>query len=1253
MRISSLRVSPSQHAATPRAVARGVAACLLALALLLTMLTALTAPARAAQNLDIDVTVTSLDKSDANGNVQSGFLRVGDVAKLAFTWDAGDTDVSSGDYFSIDLGNAFRNREYPRTNPMTVTVGGQQVTIGSCQLQEHTITCTFNDEVETVKEQGGSLLRGSGEALLIAAQVVEAETVDMDLNGTTTAVDLPGTGGILPQAQPTYRPAAFSKVATPLAATSTTVPWSITMGAAHLESVLPGFVADGTTESTVVLTEEAGPGQAFVTNLNSWVFRRASSAESATSLNLVNAAGRVYNSPGEDFTYTVEFNDDATVATMTITGIFQPDTNYSLSAPASINSGTAVEGVIYRNSVTLEGADVTANAERYYTDSFKIAVELANGFGGFEITKYLDGQALDEIAAGTTFDVDVAYTLPQAASEYTGWTPPGTLADDGLTGTTTLTVTMGKVTVYPGSFPAGTQITLTEDPATASPDASAYQWGDPVFRIGNRVTDTFTVGNRTSTALGLTNTADYKPGTLAVAKTVTGLESAAPRTYSYSYTCGGLTGTISNVPGDGTPVEADATIPAGTECTVTEDVDAAAMDGYDLAAPDPVTVTVLPSEEAVTEAAFTNAYTRHTGTFSVAKQVGPEDVPFLTDTFDIGYTCTTPEGEEVSGTLQVTGGGSAVGGPTLPVGTTCSVSEPEETTQRDGYNVSTLITVDGTEGSQLTIAKDTTSEVSVVNAYTALTGGFQISKEVTGDGAGLADSQTYVFTYTCTGGNGTTTTDTVELVSGATTAVTDVPVGSCTVSEADASVDGADLTTTWSMDGEEVDGEVTFDVADGATAVVQATNDYTVHRGGFSVAKEVTGAEEADLSDKEFGVTYTCTDGSTGMLAIGADGQSVSGPQVPVGAECTVSEDTASASLAGYTLTAPEDQTVTVEARDQETALTLTNAYTRQTGSFAVSKAVDGDGAARAPQSFSFTYTCTGTDGSATTGTVETVDAGSAVVSDVPVGRCTVSEEDASVEGTDLLTQVVVGGEPVAAEETSFAVTDGGMVAVVATNTYTLHRGSFSVTKVVEGLEEDAEGTEGPGDPDAQAAPRDYLVTYTCTLPEDAADAEGGADEGVVSDEVTVPAGMTVTSPALPLGTECTLSEDADSAQVDGYTLEVPEDQAVTITTQDAVEELTVTNTYTRDVEPTPEPSESPAPQPSGEPSTEPSTVATSGSATAPSESSEVPASASPSPGGSSVAGSLARTGAALLLPAVAALAAIGGGSLLLRRRRQ
>ncbi|MDO4901147.1 DUF5979 domain-containing protein [Actinomyces sp.] len=1197
------------------------------LALLFTALV----PARAAQNLDIDIAITALDKSDASGNTQPGFLRVGDVAKLSFTWDAGDSDVSSGDYFSIDLGSVFKNREYPNTNPMTVTVGGQQVTIGSCQLEEHAITCTFNDGVEAVKEQGGSLLRGSGEALLIAAQVTDGETVDMDLNGTTTAVDLPGTGGIRPQTAPAYVPAEFSKVATPLAATFTFVPWSITMGTSHLETILPEFVANGTTQSTVVITEELGPGQTFATNLNNWIFRRASSAESATSLNLVNAAGRVYNSPGEDFTYTVEFNDDATVATLTITGVFQPDTNYSVSAPGAINNGTAVEGVIYSNSATLEGADVTANAERYYTDSFKMAVELASGFGGFEITKYLGGQALDEITAGTTFDVRVAYTLPQAADEYVGWTPPGTLNDDGVTGTTTLTVTMGKATVYPGSFPAGTQITLSEDPATASPDASAYEWGSPVFRIGDRVTDTFTVGNRTSTALGLTNTADYKPGTLAVAKTVTGLEAAAPRTYSFSYTCNnGLTGTITDVPGDGVPVEANAVIPAGASCTVTEDVDAAAMDGYDLDAPAPVTVTVIPSGQGVTRADFTNAFTRHTGTFSVAKWAtvnddswlepavfgdatlreaasGVQEAAFEGDTFDIDYTCTTPEGGEVTGTLQATGDGRAVGGPTLPVGTTCTISESEQTAHRDGYNVSSSIWPP-----EVTITKDTTAEVVVYNTYTPLTGGFQISKEVTGDGAGLADSQTYAFTYTCTGLDGSTTTDTVELASGATTAITDVPVGHCTVSEADASVEGTDLATTWTVNGNEVDGEVGFDVTDGNTVIVKATNEYSVHRGGFSVTKAVTGVDGADLSAKEFGVTYTCTDGTTGELVLKADGRSVAGPQVPLGTSCTISEDAASASLPGYNLKEPDDQTVSITARGQNTDLTVTNAYTRQVGSFAISKAVDGDGASQAPEQFSFDYTCTGADGARTTGTASTKAGDSVLVEDVPVGSCTISEQDAAVDGTDLLTQMAVDGEPEVGSQASFSVAEGDTVAVVVTNSYTLHRGGFRVNKTVEGLAGDAVAAEG----------RDYSFTYTCTVP-------GGGD---VSDQLTVPADGFAPGPILPLGSQCAVSEDADSAQIEGYILAATEAQTVAIDVKDEVKDLDFTNVYTRKAEPTPGPTVEPSVEPSAEPTLQPTTSPSQGSA-----------------GGGSP---LAKTGATVLMPAMCILAAVVAGSVLVRRRR-
>lgn len=75
-----------------------------------------------------------------------------------------------------------------------------------------------------------------------------------------------------------------------------------------------------------------------------------------TRVSLVNAAGRVYDAVGQDFTYTVSFNADKTVATMTITGVFQPETNYAVNVPTRINAGTAQEGVVYRNSVSIETA---------------------------------------------------------------------------------------------------------------------------------------------------------------------------------------------------------------------------------------------------------------------------------------------------------------------------------------------------------------------------------------------------------------------------------------------------------------------------------------------------------------------------------------------------------------------------------------------------------------------------------------------------------------------------------------------------------------------------------------------------------------------------------------------------------------------------------------------------------------------------------------------------------------------------------
>ncbi len=80
---------------------------------------------------------------------------------------------------------------------------------------------------------------------------------------------------------------------------------------------------------------------------------------------------------------------------------------------------------------------------------------------------------------------------------------------------------------------------------------------------------------------------------------------------------------------------------------------------------------------------------------------------------------------------------------------------------------------------------------------------------------------------------------------------------------------------------------------------------------------------------------------------------------------------------------------------------------------------------------------------------------------------------------------------------------------MTATNTYTRDTGAFSIAKTVEG-----------GAPDF--AKGSFTFAYSCT--------------GGIEGELTVPGdGTAVTSPRIPAGATCTLTEDAASAAREGY----------------------------------------------------------------------------------------------------------------------
>lgn len=1069
-----------------------IAAIAALMTLLVSLLTGFAQAAHADNHSRIEVTNLKLVKSDANGNPQNSPLRKYDLAKLTFDWDAKRVDVRPGDAFEIQLPAVFQNREQPQTRPLAVEHQGKDVEIGSCELTAQRILCAFNETVETLKQQGYRNFSGSGTAQLSVIEKWEQERIEFTVNGSVVPVEIPG--GIADAPGPKYYPSKFAKTVSTLGMKSKNIYWEIAFNTETLHRDLKAagkkMHFDGTTRHTLTFTDTLGEGQTFSEKLENYNLMLRNSAMEpglARGKTLVNAAGKDLLTEYGDFDLHAKLEGSNKVV-FTVTGPFAPQSNYRVyyTTTPSTADGLPQPGFKYRNEVTLHETGQHQMIERYYTHSFSIDVKMEAGFGGFNVTKLLSGNGAAEVPAGTTFELKVKYTLPGNATtaSYPNWTAPGSVSADKRGGETSYAITAGQKNTYNGTFPAGTVIELSEDPASASAKVDAIRWGTPAFQIGDQETNTLTIADRTSTPVELTNQAELGLGTFTVAKAVSGAD-AAGKDFAFDYKCtDGQSGRIS-VKGDGTSATADKKFALGTECTVTEDAASAQLDGYNLTAPaaqkvtiadattpvavsftnnyarqlgqfsiaktvtggdfaggtfaftyectdghtgtlqvkgdgTPATSSKLPagiecriaedtaaaerdgyalnatlSQDRVTIADGTvvaitasNAYERETGTFQLIKRVNSDDgSDHSAHVFDITYQCT----DGSSGTLQVPGNGTPVNGPVLPTGTECTVNETEASKARDGYSVATTI-----DAPTFRIAKDAPVTVTVTNNYTRHVGGFTVAKNVTGDGIAHAPAE-FAFDYECVDGAGQPTTrGSLTVRAGEVAGVQQVPSGSCRVTERDASAPGTQLATTLTVNGTEVaGGQATFEVKDGATVAISANNAYTLDRGTFQLAKGVTGVTGQEA--KEFTFGYQCTDGTSGTIIAKGDGQAVpSGKQLPVGTECTVSEQIATAQIDGHTLEAPQPQTIRIEQKDQLVELAFVNAYTRDAGSFQIAKSVVG-AAGQEAKEFTFEYQCT--DG--TTGTVLVKGDGQAVPAGVqlPTGtECVVSEQAQSAQ---------------------------------------------------------------------------------------------------------------------------------------------------------------------------------------------------------------------------------------------------------------
>ena len=503
--MNTLSVGAASRPALSRGAVRGLVA-ILAL-FLVAIMSQLSPQASADENKSVNVSNLSLTRVDGNNVEHDGKLSIYDLARLSFDWSGVDANLKSGDSFTIGLGDYFSNLQNSDTHPMTVEYNGQNVEVGSCTLTAKEVTCTFNSKVDELKAAGFHNFKGSGSALVSVAKATDVQSVDFTVNGVTTTVTLPGGGGI---GGPKESDWELTKWASSFYNNYKELTWGVNFGTNQTTGGKLGKTFDGSRQS-IVFTDTLGGGMTFNQADATRTVLNLRPAD-GKSIPLTNAAGQDSTTQYGDYDVKATYSEDGRTATYEVTGPFKNGTNFTLEYPVSFvdANGKAVaasRGTSYENTVNLNGTDLTSTQKQSYVQYFDISVQMEPGFGSFNVTKVVEGEAAAK-AAGSSFVVDVAYELPAAASSYPDWkAPEGQKATgEGRTGTASVTVKPGEPVAFDGTFPVGTKITLSEDTSKAQPAASGFSWGKPVFTVDGENTNTFTIRDQELVKVSLTNT---------------------------------------------------------------------------------------------------------------------------------------------------------------------------------------------------------------------------------------------------------------------------------------------------------------------------------------------------------------------------------------------------------------------------------------------------------------------------------------------------------------------------------------------------------------------------------------------------------------------------------------------------------------------------------------------------------------------------------------------------------------------------
>lgn len=447
-------------------------------------------------------------------------------------------------------------------------------------------------------------------------------------------------------------------------------------------------------------------------------------------------------------------------------------------------------------------------------------------------------------------------------------------------------------------------------------------------------------------------------------------------------------------------------------------------------------------------------------------------------------------------------------------------------------------------GGAVTLADRAASEAAVVCTVTNrwTTGSLRVSKApIQGPAGAFTGTAATPFTFSYDCGTGYTGTQTVS--TGTARVITDIPVGrTCSVSE--TAPTGNLLNTSYAWENPSYSAQPVT-ITDGATAEVTVTNSIRQNTGTLTITKAVpvgpggyTGG-----STRPFPVTYSCAIGATTVAQGTVDvstGTAASVPNIPSTAVCSFTENLAAQAGdfadGSYRWSTHAFSPVTVTIGVGGTAsTTVTNNHVRDYGSLTVTKAPVGAGyLGGTTENFTVDYTC-----GPLTGSVTLASGGSKTVTDIPAGTsCLLTERSPAA---DLLSPSHVWGAP-SWSAPSTVIVAGTTVTRTVTNPTVAVFGKVAVTKQLAGA------TNGV------TAGTAFVIAVDC-------------GPGFTSPAgTTVTAGGTWTTPDLPVGTTCTVTETApagglvDASYSWGTT---PAAQTVTVT-RDATAPVTLTNTVNR-----------------------------------------------------------------------------------------